>query len=639
MKSKTSYFNRTLFLNLLKRNWPIFAIYLIIWLIILPISLANMIQYNSMAQIYTSDIRVFAAAVGRHILNAGLYGGVIMSGSFGLLIAMAAFNYLYNARSVSMMCSLPIKREGIFLSVFTSGLTAMFVINIFVFLITLCVVASYGMLALGVGYALSWLAVVCLTNLFFLGFASLCASFTGNIFTLPLVYIVLNFTAYVVEMMVKTVMSMFIYGIRMRDPEIFVPLSPPISMLMRTDIIGILEPVQDNFSKIEIGCYYNNWLALIVYAAVGIIFAVLAMVIIRHRRMEAAGDVVALKPLKPVFKYCLSVGCALVLGIIIFSAAFNNPTTLYGVHGMLLILLLMLFGAFVGYFAAEMLMQKTLHVFSGHNWIGMGVTALLIITLMVCGEYDVFGIESKLPDANEVKGVSIQCYGKPVLLEEPENIKTTIELQRDIIAHKDANEAFTGDFDAYVSYVSFVYTYKNGKTFSRDYNIYKDASNDIYNLNDLLNVKEAVDYRKDLSVPVSVDTIADAYVSYFDKADKTYKDFELSPEQAYQLYTECILPDIDDGTLGKVWLVTDDNYYASVSDCTINLSLEKRLSNDNYKSDYFYTTLTLNSERTKKWLSDNFGFEPCTMGESRDILNSQTTDKNSAYATKAAVRY
>ncbi|MEA4895295.1 MAG: ABC transporter permease [Oscillospiraceae bacterium] len=636
MKSKTSYFNRTLFFNLLRRNWPIFAAYLIIWLVILPINLANMIQYYSLTMAYSDDALVLAAAAGRNVLSAGLYGGVIMSGIFGMLIAMAAFSYLYNARSVSMMCSLPIKREGVFLSVFTSGLAAMFVINIIIFLITLCVEAAYGMLSLGIGYVLSWLAMVCFANLFFFGFASLCASFTGNVFALPLVYIVLNFTVYVVEYLVKTVMRLFIYGVSTRSADTFMAFSPPVYLLYNTNFDSILDPSYGDTTRVAIGYTYDGWLALGIYAAVGIAFAILAMVIIKRRRMEAAGDVVALKPLKPVFKYCLSVGCALVLGIIIYEAAFSSFTTIYGTEAMLFMLLFMLFGAFVGYFAAEMLMQKTLHVFSGRNWAGIGITALLISALMVCGEYDVFGIERKLPDADEIKGVSIQCAGEPLLLEQSQNIKAAIKVQSDIISHKDLNEAYTGNYDEDSRYVSFVYTYKNGKTFSREYNVYTAASKDIYTLNDLLNVKEAVDYRKELSVPVTVDTIADSYVSYFDKTEGTYKDLELTAEQAYQLYTECILPDIDDGSLGRIWLVNDDSYYSSIYDCTINFSVEKRLSYNNYKSDYFYTTLTTSSERTKQWLADNLGLDPCTMSESRDILN---TDDMKAYAEKAGYRF
>ena len=493
MKSKTSYFNRTLFLNLLKRYWPIFAGYFVIWLIILPISLANILQYNTATAAFSGNALAFIAAAGNQILNAGLYGGVIMSGAFGVLIAMAAFNYLYNARSVSMMCALPVKREGVFLSVFTSGLASMFVINLLTFLISLAVVAAYGILASSFGYLLQWLAMVCMINLFFFGFAALCASFTGNILVLPIVYVVLNFTVYVVEMLTRTVMSMFIYGITSNDTSTLAAFSPPVKMLMNSNIAGILEE-PGNYNSAVIGYNYGGWATLVVYAAVGLVFAVLAMLIIKHRRMETAGDVVAVKPLKPIFKYCLSVGCALVFGLLIFTTAFNSPT-IYGVRAMLFMLLFMLFGAFVGYFAAEMLMQKTLHVFKGGKWLGFGVTAILIATLMFCGEFDVFGIENKLPDTSEVKGVSINSVGEAVLFEQPENIEAAIKLHGDIISHKDLNEQYTGNYNVNSYYVSLVYTYNNGKTLTREYQIYSDASDEFYTLIDLINVKEAIDYR------------------------------------------------------------------------------------------------------------------------------------------------
>ena len=632
MKSRTSYFNRTLFLNLLKRYWPIFAGYFVIWLIVLPISLANILQYNTATAAFSGNALAFIAAAGNQILNAGLYGGVIMSGAFGVLIAMAAFNYLYNARSVSMMCALPVKREGVFLSVFTSGLASMFVINLLTFLISLAVVAAYGILASSFGYLLQWLAMVCMINLFFFGFAALCASFTGNILVLPIVYVVLNFTVYVVEMLTRTVMSMFIYGITSNDTSTLAAFSPPVKMLMNSNIAGILEE-PGNYNSAVIGYNYGGWATLVVYAAVGLVFAVLAMLIIKHRRMETAGDVVAVKPLKPIFKYCLSVGCALVFGLLIFTTAFNSPT-IYGVRAMLFMLLFMLFGAFVGYFAAEMLMQKTLHVFKGGKWLGFGVTAILIATLMFCGEFDVFGIENKLPDTSEVKGVSINSVGEAVLFEQPENIEAAIKLHGDIISHKDLNEQYTGNYNVNSYYVSLVYTYNNGKTLTREYQIYSDASDDIYTLNDLMNVKEAIDYRKELSVPVSIDTIADAYINYFDKASNTYMNIELSPEKAYQLYSECIVPDMEDGLLGKIWIVTDDNYQNTVYDCTVNFSVEQRIKDNEYNSDYFYTTLTASAERTNKWIADNYGLVLSTMGESSAIQygNSDASD----YAKKAA---
>jgi len=635
MKSKTSYFNLALFSNLLKRYWPIFAGYFVVWLIILPIALTNMIQYwQQMPLEYGSDIRILVPNIGQQVLSVGLYGGVIMSGVFGMLISMAAFSSLYNARSVSMMCSLPIKREGIFLSVFTSGLFAMFAINLIIFLITLGVEAAFGVLAMGSGYALQWLAMVCMLNLFFFGFASLVASFTGHILVLPVIYIILNFTMYVVEMITRTAMSMFIYGINVNHSYTLVSLSPPVKLLMNSNIASILE-YPGNYNSTLIGYSYEGWTSLAIYATVGIVFAILAMLIIKHRRMETAGDVVAVRPLKPIFKYCLSFGCALVLGIIIYRSAFSNAT-IYGVESMLFMLLFMLFGAFVGYFAAEMLMQKTLHVFSGRNWIGMGVTAVIISALMFCGEYDVFGLEKKLPDASEVQGVSIICSGEDVLFEQPENIAAAIKLQGDIISNKDANEKYTGNYNVPVHYVTMTYTFKNKKTLTREYNVYSDASDDIYTLNKLMNVSEAINYRKELSVPVNPETIVGAYIGYFDKAQQTYTNISLSPEATYKLYTDCILPDIEDGVLGRIWLVTDDSYMNTVYDCNIYFTVEKRIKENDYKNDYFNTTLTTNSERTIKWVADNYGIALCTMGESRTILDNQSDSK--AYETKALAK-
>ena len=97
MKSKTSYFNRTLFLNLLKRYWPIFAGYFLLWLIILPLSLANMLHYSDINTAINNNVRDLMTNTAGQVLNLGLYGGVIISGIFCIFIAMAAFSYLYNA--------------------------------------------------------------------------------------------------------------------------------------------------------------------------------------------------------------------------------------------------------------------------------------------------------------------------------------------------------------------------------------------------------------------------------------------------------------------------------------------------------------------------------------------------------------
>ncbi len=636
MKSKTSFFNKTLFLNLLRRFWPIFAAYLVIWIIIEPVVLGNMLQYAHYSRDYASDPLALTMNFGSTVLNMGLYGGVIMSGIFAALVAMAAFSYLYSARSVSMICALPIKREGVFLSVFVSGLSTLLAVNLIILLISLAVTAAYGMLAAVGAYVLQCFAMVCLANIFFFGFASFCASLTGSILVLPLVYAVLNFTAAVVEFLVRAVMGMFIYGIRPGSSETLLWLSPPIKLLS-TDTVNTVSAQTAQGVYYTSDVLYEGWLSLGLYAVAGLVFAVLAMLLVKRRRMESAGDVVAIRPLKPVFKYCLSTGCALVLGLLIYTIVFSY-SEFYGLKGMLYMLLFMLFGAFIGYFAAEMLLQKTFRVFKRANWLRFGVTGLILAALMLCGEFDLYGIEKKLPDPAGVQGVSVSVDGESVLLEAPENIAAVIGAHGSMISNKAINEAWKPDGIHSSSYVNLLYTYHDGKTLERSYTIDTQGSDDITILNEILNSKEAINYRKSLSLPVTIDTISDAFIEYFDLAQMQYRTIELSPRAAVELYQDCIVPDIEAGALGKVWLVADEDYYSTVYDCTFRLSLDERQADRTYTSDYFYTTLTVKATQTRAWLEANVeGLELATMGESsekqmREYPESYYANEKAEYA-------
>ena len=46
---------------------------------------------------------------------------------------------------------------------------------------------------------------------------------------------------------------------------------------------------------------------------------------------------------------------------------------------------------------------------------------------------------------------------------------------------------------------------------------------------------------------------------------------QLTVEEAMELYRDCILPDMRDGTIGIVWYRMDDDYYNSVYDCRIEI--------------------------------------------------------------------
>lgn len=185
MQSKTSFFNRTLFRKNLSRYWPLWGF-------------ASFVGFLAPAALLVRVIQSGETSVEPLVVREGYYyllGNAvpIVSLVYAILCAMAVWSYLYNPRSVGMMHSLPIRREGLFLTNLLSGL-AMMAIPYLVAggLGTLLFACCGGFDAWGT--LVTVLAVIAQSVTFF-GLATFCAFLTGNIFALPVLYFLLNFLA------------------------------------------------------------------------------------------------------------------------------------------------------------------------------------------------------------------------------------------------------------------------------------------------------------------------------------------------------------------------------------------------------------------------------------------------------------
>jgi ABC-2 type transport system permease protein len=148
MKSAKSCFNKALFFKNIKRFWPVWVLYNIAWLIGMPLVLLSQLSSS------------YPEIVNGYVLSNALYMGVITNAIFGFVSALTLFSYLYTSRSVGAFHTLPIRREGLFLTCFLSGLCWLFVSNLFIFALSAVVELIYG--ALAIKYLLQWLAMVCL---------------------------------------------------------------------------------------------------------------------------------------------------------------------------------------------------------------------------------------------------------------------------------------------------------------------------------------------------------------------------------------------------------------------------------------------------------------------------------------------
>jgi ABC-2 type transport system permease protein len=621
MQSRTFPFNKMLFLKTLRRSWPVWAVYFAVWFLMVPAAVNAALRYGA---VYIEDV----------IYSTVQYCGTAVGAVAAIAAVMAAWSFMYTARSAGAVACLPVSRGGVFLSVSLAGLVPFVAVNVLIALLTAGTGAIYGVSLFAC--AAKWLGAVTLELLYYYGFALLCAQLTGNLVVLPIVTAVLNFTVYVVELLVRAVLGVFVYGIPSGACTL-VPLSPPVLLLMNVGSAGVSVYDEAAATYVMTGYELRGWGWMAIYAAVGIVCALGALALYRHRRMESAGDVVAVRPLKPVFKYCMTFGCALVLGWIIYFYTGEAD----GSGSMPVLLVLMLLGAFIGYFVSEMLIRKSFRAFSG-AWRGFCVSAAVLVALMCAARFDVFGYERRVPDPASVESVYLFAGGERVTYYEPENIELAVELHQSIVDGRDDDRRLRAssrnDADSRATGITLRYELKNGRSLEREYTVNWREGDDTTTAlplaaQELLNTPEGVKARKKTDIELTESSIFSAYVDV--SADKeefgklqasgrlggagydSYADIgdwpvrcsaELTTEEAYELYTTCILPDIADGTLGRTWIVADESYYRTVSDVTIYIDARIPGSTglpDDYIYDYFYTTPTKDSYRTNRWLSDH----------------------------------
>lgn len=626
MKQKTSFFNWGLSRNILKRTWVLWAAYLAL---MFACTAGNISKPNAKSII---DVFAYTVDYNYSVMRLGITAAQI--NAFACAVAaMAVFSYMYTSRSCGMINALPIRRETAYITAYLTGL------GVLVASCVICAVAVWVRTA-QTGYLLTqsiWtlLGFMVLSAVAFYSFASFCAVLTGNIVVLPAVYAVLGCVAFVVIAAVGELLSDLIYGMASNfiyngNSEFAYWLSPLVYVLDPQLDIRRVTVYDDMGESRYTGEFEPVGLDVLgIYCAVGLALCVLAVLIYRRRDMERAGDVVAVPVLMPVFKYCMTFGTAIVFALVVYHNVLTDVKP--GLTTALVITLLMLIGAAIGFYAAEMLMQKTLKVF-GVNCRGLVVSCAVLAALALAAEFDAVGYESYVPAAEDVASVEIALSGTNVKFEQAENLEAITKLHEDIIADKKINEAAESR-----RYFDVIYTLADGSTVNRAYRISYDASekltadSNLRTADALMASQEAKDYYigfegKHYDVNErAVDTASlDGYVLHpspsGERAEYENISVDLTPEQAAELY-ECIKLDSRDSSLGSRWLIHDERYYDTVANISFYMTLKQAVWETGYGGykypiyPYFSLPLTMDAERTMKWIAENTELEPMSMRE------------------------
>lgn len=585
MKSKKSFFSLPLLRSNFTRFWPLWITFLASMLILYPIGCVGGAErwWKGATAIDVSE----------NLLEMSLQAGTVIMFVAGAIFAMLLFSYLYTAKSAGMYASLPVRRETLFITNYLSG------IIIFTAAMLLTAVAVIvAELAIGLfsfKYILMWLGISFMQFILFYSLAVFCGMLTGHIIVLPALYAVLSFMMVFIDMLIGSILEQFVYGYVSQQliPEVLTPVVHIMSDFNITDVAD----VAPNGAAEVVDLAFSHTGAAIAYTVVGVILAVLSLFIYRRRHMETATDIVAVKQLKPIFKYCMTFGCALVLGMLLFIVMFNDYMSDDGLVPMICLTGCMIIGGIIGYFVSKMLMEKSFRVFR-KGWGGVVISSLIIVLLMCACEFDLFGYEHKVPEAEDVQGVLVYGYGESVVVDEEENIEKAVSFHKSVIENKKSFE----NANSYTYHARMIYTLKNGETLERRYNVYPEEeggkeSTDI--LESIVNSEEAIDDRLHTETEITADNVIHCDVEWrFETeiaGDVSIENKELTKEETAELY-KAIMKDKAEGKIGRSDAL--DRYapeYLSYFHCTVYIEYATNNRDDegsyiNYGEDSAYVT-------------------------------------------------
>lgn len=626
MRSKTSFFDKTVYKKNLTRFAPVWVLYTLVLL------LGIILMYND-----GGDQKSFWFAYYLAKINEVLgYVNLV----YAWLVAQMLFgDLLYNSRMCNGLHAMPVAREGWFGTNLLSGVT---------FSILPTAVAALATLPLLAGsiYTDAWLLAVYAfigSNLMFLcffGLAVFAAMAVGNRFTMTAGYCLLNFGAAIFYWLVDTAYTPLLYGVI--TPTSLASKLTPLSHMTNVQFIDPERLYNIYGSSLE-GATASFQLTgegwrLLVLAAVGMVFAAAALMLYRRRNLECAGDAVAFPVLVPVFQ---------VLSAVVVATGFHLFLyTFMGVRDLSYLFLAV--GLVIGWFAGKMLLERTTRVFRPKNWVGLAaLTAVLAVTLTLT-YFDIFGIQTRIPKAEEIESVFFETgYTRGFTLTEDEDIEDMLQLhalaleapmedtgtyayvctddgQR--VRYTDTSAAIYGtpqeiDHFVYSAEVGLTYKLKNGNTVRRRYTIWTDG--------------DAADIaRRTLSSWDGVNATYGFYEGvYGEKVDRltlalsTFEGISIYPavqglseyqdiESANSLL-EAIQADCAAGTMAQDryfhnghFRIEDDEYESgyTTSDC-----LEITIRGEEYN---WYIQVYPDSENTLRWLQE------------RDLLGAEIRPEN-----------
>ena len=351
---------------------------------------------------------------------------------FAPIFALVIFGYLCDPTECNMVHSLPIRRERLFV-IHTVAACLMFLIPTGIFCIATrnfaIQKAVYRFLFMGLEF------------LFLFSIGVLSMMLTGRKIGAALLYIFIQSFTIIAGLIIN---------------NLYLPLLPGVVI---SEDWGLLSPMfivgnYADFMKNTV-LTWEEWSFLLLFTLISLVILGISMLLYRRRKLEHAGDLLAVSWLDPFFAACSCLTGA-------------SAMVLFG-YDMNYVMLLL--GSAVGYLSYWMLSKKTARVFTPKILGGYVCLIAALLGSMYLTHLDPLDRVYYVPQPHKVAEATIGQYfydTDKFVTTDPERIAELAALHGDIAAHDVPRELSENDpIDGRRIYIT--YKMKNGLTIQREY--------------------------------------------------------------------------------------------------------------------------------------------------------------------------
>lgn len=307
-----------------------------------------------------------------------------------ILIAVQGFSYLYDRKKVDMYHSVPVSAKRRFAVIYVNGLLIYLIPALFSILTGIIMAAAQGCMT---GRCLAECGLAFLLNLLYFlvvyNTSILAVMLTGNVIITGFAAVILLGIGYAAYMVTMALRDAFF------DTSCYYFVKTTFTGSIITDYDGKISwfkqlPLLEDIVR-EILPVYGKWFLA------AALFLALSYVCYRKRPSETAGKAMAFRRLNPFIKIMVSVVAGLIVCYIVYDATYyNTVVTVCSMAG----------GTLLCSAVMEAIYEADIRGALKH-FVSTGIAAAATLFIFCIFQFDLFGYDSYVPEAEEVESVAL----------------------------------------------------------------------------------------------------------------------------------------------------------------------------------------------------------------------------------------